>query len=169
MKIYNIEQKLIGFKQTYSVCHNEGNTYLEVTSSGIGSVADRILGSILSVGHNLYIKDLDGNKYATIKKHYGLLLEKYDIFYDGRKLAQIRQSIRATKPKFVISTEKNMCEINGDIMARDFTIIRDGMCLAKVSKRRFNIKDRYKLEILNLDCEMLMIASVICIDNSIHN
>lgn len=169
MNIYNIEQKIIGFKQMYSIYNQDSTLYLQVTYSRSSFIIDRILGGILSIGCKLNISDLDGNEYVTIKKYCGVLLEKYDIFYDGIKIAQIKQLISATKPKFIISTENNTYEINGDIMAKDFTVIKDGISLAKISKRRFNVKDRYKLEIFKLDYEKVIIASVICIDNSIHN
>lgn len=72
-------------------------------------------------------------------------------------------------PKIDITTKENKYSVNGDIMGRDFVIIRNGVSVAKIQKIRFKIKDRYKIDIFDDNNAPLFLSLVIAIDNSIHN
>lgn len=169
MKTYYINQKLLSLNEKYYVYDYNNEPCLEVVSNGLLSFIDNIFGSIFSLGHKLYIKNLDGSEFATIRKRVGFLLEKYDVFCGERKLASIKQQMTLLKPKISITTEKNHYIITGDIFGKNFVISNNGITAARVYKPVFNIKDKYTLEIFEDGSDELFISMVIAIDNSIHN
>lgn len=169
MKTYYIVQKLISLNEKYYIYESNNELYLEVTSNGFISYLDDIFGSIFSLGHKLYIKNLDGSEFVTIKKRAGFILEKYDIFCGERNIASIKQHMSVANPKISITTEKDKYIITGDIMGRDFVIAKNEVTVAKVKKTAFNIKDKYKIDIFEDGNDELFISTVIAIDNSIHS
>lgn len=169
MKAYYINQKLLTLNYKYYVYDTNNEPCLEVESNGVLAFLDNIFGSIFSLGHKLYIKNLNGSAFATIKKRTGFLLEKYDIFCGETNIASIKQKITAFKPKIFIKTKKDDYFISGDILGRDFIISKDGVTVATVKKTAFNIKDKYTLDIFEDGNDELFISTVIAIDNSLHN
>lgn len=169
MKTYYIVQKLISLNEKYYIYDINNEPYLEVISNGFISYLDNIFGSIFSLGHKLYIKNLDGSEFVIIKKRAGFLLEKYDIFCGERSIASIKQHMSALKPKISITTEKDNYMVSGDIMGRDFIISRNEVTVAKVKKTAFNIQDKYKIDIFEEGNDELFISTVIAIDNSMHS
>lgn len=169
MKTYYINQKLIALNEKFYIYDRNEEPYLEVVSNGLLAFIDNIFGSIFSFGHTFYVKNLNGNVFATIKKRTGFLLEKYDIYCGERKIASIKQQIAAFKPKISIKTEKDDYLISGDILGRDFIISKDGVTVATVKKTAFHIKDKYTINIFEDGNDELFLSMVIAIDNSLHN
>ncbi|WP_297635945.1 hypothetical protein [uncultured Clostridium sp.] len=168
MKIYSMEVKIVGFKNVYEI-YDENEIYLKVKTKGIKFLIDRFIGSICSIGHKFFIQTTEGTEYITIKKCVGFISEKYDILYKERKIGQIKRIVKSMEPKFIILMGEDNYEINGDVMGENFIINKDHMNIGGISKKRFKIQDKYNIQILEGKYEKLMIASVICIDNSIHN
>ncbi|MEG2017704.1 MAG: LURP-one-related family protein [Clostridium sp.] len=59
--------------------------------------------------------------------------------------------------------------IDGDLMARNFTISKNHLKIAQVNKVMFSFKDSYKIDIFEDKDELLCLSLLIAIDNSIHN
>ncbi|KOC30903.1 LURP-one-related/scramblase family protein [Clostridium botulinum] len=169
MKTYYIDQKLISLNDKYYVYDTNDKLCLEVVSNGLLGFLDRIFGSVFSLGHKLYIKNLDRSEFATIKKRTGFFLERYDIFCGERNIASIKQQMTALNPKILITTEKNHYLISGDIFARDFIISKNSITVARVKKTAFNFKDKYVIDIFQEGNDELFVSTVIAIDNSFHN
>lgn len=169
MKTYYIKQKLVSLNDKYYVYDKNDEPCLEVVSNGLLAFLDNLFGSIFSLGHKFYIKNLNGNVFATIKKRTGFLLEKYDIFCGERNIASIKQQITALRPKISIKTEKDDYLISGDILGRDFIISKNGVTVATVKKAAFNIKDKYTIDIFEDGNDELFVSTVIAIYNSLHN
>jgi uncharacterized protein YxjI len=169
MKRYYIKQKLISLTEKYYVYNANDEPCLEVVSNGLLSFLDNIFGSVFSLGHKLYIKNLDGSEFAVIKKRAGLLLEKYDIFCGESNIASIKREMRTLKPKISITTEKDDYLVSGDIMGRSFIISKNGITVSKVKKTAFNIQDKYTVDIFEDGNDELFVSMVIAIDNSFHN
>lgn len=130
---------------------------------------DNLFGSILSIGHKLSIKKLDGSSFATLIKLTGFISAKYNIYINNKNIASIKQHIMSFSPKIDITTKENKSSVTGDIIGRDFIISCNGVSVAKIQKIRFKIKDRYKIDIFDDNDDALFLSIVIVIDNSIHN
>ena len=169
MKTYYIKQKLISLNDKYYVYDTNNEPCLEVVSNGLLSFLDNIFGSIFSLGHNLYIKNLDGSEFATIKKKSGFILEKYDLFCGERIIASFKRKMTSLNPKISITTDKDNYLISGDILGRNFIISKNGITVATVNKTAFNIKDSYTIDIFEDGNDELFVSTIITIDNSIHS
>lgn len=169
IKTYYIEQKLISINSRYCVYNSNGKLYLDVTTKGILPILDRLLGSIFSVGHSLYVNRLDGSEFSIIRKNTALISGKYIVYCDGKNLASIKQFILSLKPKVSITTKDYTYLVDGDIMAKNFIVYHDSISVARITKSTYKIKDRYKIDIFDDNNANLFLLAVIVIDNSIHS
>lgn len=170
MSTFYIEQKLVALNNKYFIYNSKDELYFEVTTKGVFAVLDKLLGGIISIGHEMEIKEMDGNSFSIIKKKPGVVSEKYSVYYDKDYQGKIKQHIVALKPKISIITKEDTYMVKGDIMAREFYISRsDGKDCAKISKKNFQLKDKYEVEIFDEVNERLFLSVVIAIDDAIHN
>lgn len=169
MKTYYIKQKL-SLNDKYYVYDDNNEAYLEIISNNkLLTVIDRLLGGIFTFGNKLYIKSLDGKEFVTIKKKFGFFKEEYDFYSDKKIVASLKQHIVSMKPKISIISDNDRYLVKGDLMARNFTFYKNNISIATVKKVPFSIKDSYKINILNDEDEIICLAMLIAIDNSIHN
>lgn len=169
MKTYYIKQK-ISLNDKYYVYDATNEPYLEIISNNkVLTDIDRVLGGIFTFGNKLYIKSLDGKELLTIKKKFGFFKQEYD-FYTGEKIiASFKQHILSMTPKISIISNNNQYLVKGDLMAKSFNFYKNNINIAVVKKVIFSINDSYKINILNDEDEIICLAILIAIDNSIHN
>lgn len=169
MKTYYINQNL-SLNDKYYVYDDNNEPYLEIISNNkLLTVIDRLLGGIFTFGNKLYIKSLDGKEFVTIKKKFGFFKEEYDFYSDKKIVASFKQHIVSMKPKISIISDNDRYLVKGDLMARSFTFYKNNISIATVKKVLLSIKDSYKINILNDEDEIICLAILIAIDNSIHN
>lgn len=72
-------------------------------------------------------------------------------------------------PKISIISNNNQYLVKGDLMAKSFNFYKNNINIAVVKKVIFSINDSYKINILNDEDEIICLAILIAIDNSIHN
>lgn len=168
MKTYYINQKTMSISDRYYIYDVGMQPSFEVTSNKLSSLYDRLFGNIISIGHTLELKDLNGTTLSIIKKRYGFVIGNYDIYQQNGKLASIHTHFAVINPKISISTSKTNYTLKGNLMARDFTIYNEERKVAQITKTPFNIKDKYTIKIFDDEHELLYLSSVIAIDNSYH-
>lgn len=169
MKTYYVKQK-ISLNDNYYVYDTNDKQYLKIVSSNrLLTIIDRLLGSIFTLGNKLYVRYPDGEELLTIKKKFGFFKEEFDLCTREDTIASIKQHIVSIKPKISIITDNNKYLVEGDLMARNFTISKDNMAIAKVNKTIFNFKDSYKIDIFEEKDELICLSLLIVIDNLMHN
>ncbi len=158
MKTYYIKQK-ISLSDKYYVYDANNEPYLEIISNNkLLTIIDRLLGSIFTFGNKL-----------TIKKKVRFLKNEYDLYNKENKIASLKQHIISIKPKISIIANNDNYLINGDLMARSFTISKNNIDVAQINKSMFNFKDSYKIDIFEEKDELICLSLLIAIDNSINN
>ena len=169
MKTYYIKRK-ISLSDKYYVYDANNEPYLEIISNNkLLTIIDRLLGSIFTLGNKFYVKYPDGKELITIKKKVRFLKNEYDLYNKENKIASLKQHIISIKPKISIIANNDNYLINGDLMARSFTISKNNIDVAQINKSMFNFKDSYKIDIFEEKDELICLSLLIAIDNSINN
>lgn len=158
IKIYYIEQEMIGLKGNYYICDSNNNKCLEVNTNGLALILNRFLSGIFSIGYNLYLNDSNGIEVYNIRKKSGFIKEEFIIKKNNILAWNIKQDIKSFNPKFYIFKETEKYIIKGDIEGRNFVIYKEEKCVARISKFRCGIKDKYKLDIFEEDNDYLFIS-----------
>ena len=170
MNIYYIKQTKMPMVNKFYISDEKDNILFLAKSNGVLALADRILGGICSIGHDLNIMTFDGNNILSVKKQNSFLFEKFKLIKGDSVIAEVKQEKKIVKPIIKISFGKEIFNIECDIFEKEFCIKKNSVVCAKVSKTRLDIKDSYKLTIYNNDGnDEFYIALVLVIDSSFHN
>lgn len=169
MKTYYIKQK-VSLNDKYYIYDTNNELYLEIMSNNkLLTVIDRLLGSIFTFGNKFYVKYPDGKELITIKKKVRFFKNEYNLYDKENKIASLKQHMISIKPKISIISNNDNYLVNGDLMARSFTISKNNIDVAQINKAMFNFKDSYKIDIFEEKDELICISLLIAIDNSINN
>jgi len=167
MNIYYIKQKL-SLKDKYLVYDVNDKPVLQVVGSSLTVSFERIFGNIFSIGHVLQVNNLQGEKEFLIKRKAGFIWKKYDVIINN-EIISINQNKNFFIPKMHINTQCNNYLINGDILGKKFSILKDNVEIAHVSKKLLSLNDIYEVCVYEKDADKLAIAILIVIDNCYHN
>jgi uncharacterized protein YxjI len=169
MNVYYLKQK-ISFKDKYLVYDINEEPVLQVIGDSNTVTLDRIFGNIFSIGHTLHINNLKGKTELRLKRKLGVIWKKYDVINESNTtIAFIKQNKNLLIPKMYISSKYGDYLINGDVLGKNFTIIKDKVTVAKISKKLLSFGDTYKICVYENDTDKIIIAAVIAMDNCYHN
>lgn len=122
-------------------------------------------GKAVRVVDQLRFLDPSGMELATIRQKAVAGTPTYRIFRDGRLAATIKKAAISLKPKFKLSVEGGPAmEIAGNLAALEFEVRQGGRTVARVSKKLFAIADTYGVEIDDDADQVLVLASVVALD-----
>lgn len=156
MKLY-IKQKIFSIKDKYDILDFNGNVVYDVTSE------------LFTLAAKLHLYDTSGEERYFIKKKITLLLAQYEI-YEGNKLcATIKQEFAFFRAKLNVSSVFGDFEINGNLMAMDYDINKNGQYFGSVHKKWLSWGDSYEIDIPDSEDAGFICALVIAIDNCLHN
>ena len=129
--------------------------------------ADRYIvdGKIFTLGHQVIIRDMQGNEEATIHQRIISLLPTYEITRNGQELAEVRKKLTLFREDFTVDIPgPDDLAVQGDLFEHEYVFTRDGQTVATVSKQWFTLRDSYGVEV-GLDVDpALILASTIVID-----
>ncbi len=154
---YQIRQKIFSFGDNFTIKDESGqDNYI-------------VRGKVFSFGDKLKIEDMHGNELVYIEQQLFRFLPEYNIFAGGQHMAMVKKEFTFFKPKFIINSQLGAYEIEGDIFSHDFTILKNGMIVAVVSKQWFSFSDTYGVDISGNEDQAFMLALVIVIDQVLHD
>ena len=130
-----------------------------------------VKGKVFTCTQKKYIRDMNKNVLYTVRnKFFHLLLPKVFLCdAKGNKLLMIKkEKVFALRQNFEIvplGDNEHKLSITGDIIARHFDILDNGVPVAHVRKNFNLIKDSFWIDTDRTDMAPLLIAFVIAIDN----
>ncbi len=167
MNTYYVKQKL-SLNDKYLIYDINEKPVLQVIGSSSTVTFERIFGNLFSIGHTLQVNNLQGEKQFVIKRKPGFLWKKYDIIIDDDTISVI-QNKNLLIPKIHIDTQSNSYLINGDIFCKNFSIIKDGIKIAQISKKFLSLRDVYEICVYEDNADKLALSILIVMDNCYHN
>ena len=133
-----------------------------------GEAVYEVAGKLLSVGHKLTVRDLDGQEVAYIHQKVLSLVPKYFIELSGREEVELKGHITLLKPHYTLETDGGKWEIRGDFLGHEYEMKRGREVAATVTKKWFSWGDTYLLDVAD-DADVLTALGVMlaidCIDS----
>jgi uncharacterized protein YxjI len=122
-------------------------------------------GKAISLGRRLEIKDLQGNKLATIQQQLIALTPTFEIHQHGEVRAKISMKLLSLRDRLKIDVPGNDdMEARGDIFHHEYGIFRGGREVAHISKAWIALSDTYGIDIDDDQDQVLVLACAVVID-----
>ena len=148
MKLY-IKQKLFTFKDRFNIKDENEVDILQVE------------GKVFSFGKQLSIKTMDLEEVAYVKQKVLNFLPTFEITV-GDEVHVLKKQFTFFKPAYALPSLN--IRIEGNFTAHQYTILREDLVIANISKAFFSFADSYEVDILEDKDMKIVIAIVIAID-----
>lgn len=152
-----VKQKILSLSDSF-VIHDEGN-----------QPAYKVIGRLFAFGDQLTIYNMNTREEIEIKQKLFKLLPEYHFLKSGRQIAVIKKEFTFLKPKFNIESEFGRYTVEGNMLAYNFRILKDGRVVARVDKAFFSFRDTYAVDISPGEDEGFLLAVCIVIDQTLHD
>ena len=122
-------------------------------------------GKAISLGRRLEIKDLQGNRLATIQQQLIALTPTFEIHQRGGVGAKISMKLLSLRDRLKIDVPGNDdLEARGNIFHHEYGIFRGGREVAHISKAWIALSDTYGIDIDDDQDQVLILACAVVID-----
>lgn len=152
-----IRQKLISLGDGFTIKDETGIDQYKVKSK------------VLSIGKKLWLLDMFEKELCFIEQRVFKLMPEYHISIDSAEVMAIKQKVAFLGKKFLITGAAGDYTAEGDIIAKDFRILRGGNTAAVISKKLLAIADTYTVDIDEKENPVLMLAVAIVMDLVCHD
>ncbi|MFA5381075.1 MAG: LURP-one-related family protein [Candidatus Izemoplasmatales bacterium] len=159
MNTFYLKQKVFAITDRYKIYDEKQNVIFHCESK------------FLSITHKMKLFDTLTNRHLfTMKRKLFTLLPIYLLFDAADKqVAKIRKRFTLFHHKLDITSSFGDYSIEGNFMAHDFSITKDGQTVADFHKKWISWGDSYEIRIYPEDQIGFYIALVIMIDNCLYN
>jgi uncharacterized protein YxjI len=155
---YFMNQKVFTFGARFVINDNTRNPVFYVK------------GKALSIGDKLTLRDTDGNELAYIKEKPFHIGEYYHIYRGGYLSAEVKKKITMFKDKFIVNMPGHGdYKVTGSFGQHHYKFVRNGKVVALVSKKYLSWGDKYRIEIIPGEDDVLILSTGVIIDMVCHN
>ena len=146
-----------------------GDDYWIETDSG--QPAFKVDGKALRIRKTLVLETPEGDEVLTIQKKILSIRNSMEIERGGQTFATVKKAfITPLRERFSIEVEGGEdMEAKGNIVDHEYEIERGGEKVAQVSKRWFRTRDTYGIDIAEAQCDALILAVTVSIDQMAHD
>jgi uncharacterized protein YxjI len=130
----------------------------------------KVDGKALRIRETLVFEDSQGNELVTIKAKLLKIRDTMIIERNGKPFATIKKAlITILREKYTLSTPTGDVEIKGNIIDHEYRFERSGRKVAEVSKKFFQIRDSYAVDIMPGEDDVIILAAAVAIDQIAHD
>jgi uncharacterized protein YxjI len=148
MKLY-IKQKLFSFKDRFNIKDENEVDVLQVE------------GKIFSFGKQLSIQTMSLEQVAYVKQKVLNFLPTFELTVND-EVHVLKKQFTFFKPAYALPSLN--IRVEGDFLAHQYSILRDELVIANISKAFFSFADSYEVDILEDKDMNIVISIVIAID-----
>lgn len=152
-----VRQRIFSFGDSFTIKDELGNDHFVVK------------GRVFTLGNKLRIYDMAGQELYYIEQKILRFLPEYNIYQSGRHMAMVKREFTFFKPRFNITSTLGNFTIEGNFLGMNFSILRNGIPVAEISKRWFSFSDTYGVDIAEGEDYGFLLALAIVIDQVIHD
>jgi uncharacterized protein YxjI len=154
---YIINQKIFAFGDDFVIKdYNENEVFF-------------IKGKVFSIGDKLKMYDANGQEIINIRQKVLTFMPEYYIDLFGQEVARVKKQFTFFSQKFNITSTFGNFEVNGDVFAHDFIILKDGIEVAEISKKWLSLRDSYTVDVSERENQGFILALCIVIDQVLHD
>jgi uncharacterized protein YxjI len=154
---YLVKQRIFSFGDSYTIKDEAGN--------------DRFIvkGEVFTLGHKLTILDTIGTELIYIEQELFHFRPTFNIYEKGNYVATVKKEISFFTASFSIESTWGNYTIEGQIFSHEFSILRNGVGIAQVSKEWFTFSDSYGIEIEDNENQEFILSLVIVLDEILYS
>jgi uncharacterized protein YxjI len=154
-----MRQRLLSIGEDFTIQDERGNAAFEVD------------GKVLTLRETFELKDRSGRIVATIRGRILSLRDTMDILRDDEVAATIVKALFAPfRDRFRVDVAGgSSLSIDGSLLDHEYTLRRDDVVVATVSKRWFTITDTYGIEVAPGEDDALILAIAVALDEMAHD
>lgn len=158
MTRYQLRQKLFAFGDDYFVKDARGRDVYFVD------------GRAFSFGAKLSFQDLQKKELAFIEQKVLAWGRTFDVWRDGKHAARVKKEVFTLfKARFTVDVPgPDDLEAEGSFWELEYTFKRGSRVVATVSKRFFDLKDTYGIDIADGEDDVLLLCAAVVIDQCCH-
>ena len=154
MKLY-LKQKVFSWRDRFTVKDESGNDRYVVE------------GKILTIGHKLFIYDMNGNEVAFIREKVLSWLDRFFIEMNGRVVCEVVKEFTFLKPKYRL--EGLPWRMDGDFWGHNYSLHDGNRQVMRLSKKWFSWGDSYELDIADSTNELMCLCVALAVDCALAN
>lgn len=154
-----LKERIFSLRESYYIRNEQGERVLEVTGRFIGW------------RDKLTLRDLQGNTVATLTEKKLALRPVYTIARPGQPDAKVKKNfVNILREGFTVHLEGSSSDlyIQGNLLEHNYTMTRDDVQVAQVSKKWISLRDSYVVEIAEGEDPVLLLACAIVVDRITH-
>ena len=139
-----------------------GDSYVIKDEEGI----DRFIvkGEVFTLGHKLSILDTSGTELIYIEQELFHFRPTFNIYDRGTYIATVKKEFTFFGASFSIESSRGSYTIEGELFSHEFSILKEGVKLAHVSKEWFSFADSYGIEVEDNENQEFILSLVIVLD-----
>lgn len=149
-----MKQKVFSIRDKYSIYSADQQPVYEV------------VGKITGLEFDVFER---GAKCMAIKKKLVSIMPEYKIEIGGTKVGTLRKKMKLLKVQFEGEYNGQPLAFVGDFAAYDFAVMIGGAEIGRIHKQVLSWGDTYAIDIFNPSFAQAMVATVIIIDNALHD
>ncbi|MDD4000499.1 MAG: LURP-one-related family protein [Bacilli bacterium] len=157
MKKFYINEKLISIGDRYKIFNQDG------------SIAYEVKERLFTFGKQFALYNTGGQRLAYIKQKLFRFLPRYNIYIDNQHVATVKKKFTFFVSKYDILSSHGNYVLDGDFLAWNFSISKDGNVFCSVSKNFNLFRDKYEVAIADGFSEILSLCYVIVLDAVHHS
>lgn len=154
-----LKERIFSLRDSYYIRTEQGDNAFEVT------------GRLIGFRDKLALRDLQGNVLASITEKMLSLRPVYTIARAGQPDAKVKKDfINIMRDGFSVDMEGGLPDlrIQGGILDHNYSIVREGMTVAQVSKKWISLRDSYVVDVAAEEDPVLLLACAIVVDRIAH-
>ncbi|MER7764054.1 LURP-one-related family protein [Streptomyces sp. NPDC097619] len=131
-----------------------------------GRYAFLVDGKALRLRDTFELKDPEGRILITVREKVLSLRDSMTLERDGRRLAVVRRKrLSLLRNHFLVTlVDGTELDVSGRILDREFTIAYDGELLAHVSRKWFELRETYAVELVREETDPALFLTVaVCV------
>lgn len=130
-----------------------------------------VRGRAFAIGDKLSFQDMQGSELLFIRQKVLSFVPTYWIERDGATLATVTKELFTfVRSRFEVDVPgPDDYHVEGDFLEHEYAVSRPSRgVVARISKRFFSIRDHYGVDIVPGEDDLLLLATVIVIDQVCH-
>lgn len=156
---YQMRQRMISIGDDYVIENDRGERVFKLD------------GKALRVRKTIVFEDIGGRELCRIQERMLRVKDSMEIEDpDGRRMALVKKAmITPVRERWTVNVEGGPdLRVQGNIVDHEYTIEDDGQRVAEVSKRWFQVRDTYGVEVAPGGNDILILAITAVIDTMAH-
>ncbi|TCK92348.1 uncharacterized protein YxjI [Natranaerovirga hydrolytica] len=155
---YLIREKIFALTNDFTIKDENESPCYEVQSK------------FLTIGKKLHFRDMSGTELLYIEQQLFKFLPEYFIYdYKKNLLGKVKKKLSFITAQFDITSSYGNYQMEGDLFRYNFVVRKNGLEVARVSKKFFSFTDHYGVDVADNEDQTFMLALIIVIDQIVHD